>query len=96
MPSTAAATMPASTWASAPMPIATIDSPSAMMKISPWRSAKCPGTSLHPAGSITSGPPMSSASARAQRPPCSAPSKNDASTSRATPIPVLIASPAIA
>ena len=32
----------------APIPIATIDSPRAMITISPWRSAKWPGTSFQP------------------------------------------------
>ena len=32
----------------APTPIATIDSPRAMMMIRPWRSAKWPGTSFQP------------------------------------------------
>jgi hypothetical protein len=44
MPSTAAETMPAlSERPAVPTPIATIDSPSAMMTTSPWRSAKCAG-----------------------------------------------------
>ena len=46
MPSTAATTTPASTSPSTPTPIATIDSPSAMITISPWRSAKWLGHEL--------------------------------------------------
>ena len=93
MPSTAAATTPASTSAPAPTPMATIDSPRAMMMISPWRSAKCSGTSFQPSWPISSGPPKSSASASAHSPPCSVPSVNAAATSRPTPTLVLPASP---
>ena len=63
---TAATTPPASSPASAPIPIATIDSPSAMMTISPWRSAKCSGSSFQPSAPKSAGPPMSSRSARSQ------------------------------
>ena len=66
MPTHAATTTPVVTPASAPTPIATIDSPSAMITIRPWRSAKWPGSSRQPAGSMSSGPPMSSVSASAQ------------------------------
>ena len=38
-------------------PSATIDSPSAMMMISPWRSAKCPGCSSQPSTPVSSSPP---------------------------------------
>ena len=93
MPSTAAATTPASTPPSAPTPIATIDSPRAMIRISPWRSAKCPGTSFQPSEPKRYGPPMSQRSASAQSAPCSAPSVNDAATSSPTPSAVLTASP---
>ena len=50
------ATIPASTFASAPTPIATIDSPSAMMMISPWRSAKWCGASFQPSAPKKYGP----------------------------------------
>ena len=65
IPSVAAATTPRSTTALDPTPIATIDSPSAMITIKPWRSAKCPGMSCQPSEPKRSGPPMSS---RARRP----------------------------
>ena len=48
MPITAAAEIPNVSVSSAPTPIATIDSPRAMMMIRPWRSAKCSGTSRQP------------------------------------------------
>ena len=60
-PSTAAATTPASTPASAPTPIATIDSPSAMITIRPWRSAKWRGhRASSPRRRRSTGPAMSS------------------------------------
>jgi hypothetical protein len=94
MPSTAAVATPAVTpVTSAPTPIATIDSPSAMITINPWRSAKCSGISRQPLESITSGPPTSSTSAVAHSAPCSPPSANDAAVSRPTPIAVEIARP---
>ncbi len=74
-PSTEATTTPASTvvpWA--PTPMATIDSPRAMITISPWRSAKWPGTSFHPSTPKKKGPPMSKSRAVTQSAPCSAPS----------------------
>ncbi len=49
MPRTAAATMPGvSETPAAPMPIATIDSPRAMITMRPWRSAKCAGETRKP------------------------------------------------
>ena len=48
--------MPASTSASEPTPIATIDSPRAMITISPWRSAKWPGRAASPRRRRSSGP----------------------------------------
>jgi hypothetical protein len=68
--------------------MATIDSPSAMMTISPWRSAKWPGTSFHPSDPNTYGSPMSSASASAHNAPCAGPSRNAAAVMSATPIAV--------
>jgi hypothetical protein len=93
IPRTAATTPPASTPCSAPMPIATIDSPSAMMMIKPYRSAKCAGSSFQPSAPNTSGTPMSNASARTQRPPCSVPSVNEAAAMMPTPTAVPTASP---
>jgi hypothetical protein len=49
MPRTAAATMlGVSDTPAAPMPIATIDSPRAMLTMRPWRSAKCAGDTRQP------------------------------------------------
>ncbi len=48
MPSTAATTTLGAITALEPAPITTIDSPSAMITIAPWRSAKWPGTSFQP------------------------------------------------
>ena len=54
----AAITIPASTSAvSTPTPIATIDSPSAMITISPKRSAKWLGTIRQPSTPKNAGPP---------------------------------------
>ncbi len=47
---------PAVRLVSAPAPIATIDSPRAMMMIRPWRSAKWPGTSFQPSDPNRYGP----------------------------------------
>ena len=52
------------------------------MTISAWRSAKWCGASFQPSAPKKYGPPMSSASASAHSPPCSAPSANEAPTSR--------------
>ena len=51
------------------------------MRISPWRSAKCSGTSFQPSWPWNSGPLMSIASASAQTAPCGMPSRNDAAMS---------------
>ena len=56
------------------------------------RSAKWPGTSLHPASPKIAGPPQSSRIAATQNASCAAPSTNDAPTSNPTPTAVLIAS----
>ena len=48
MPTTAVATTPAVISPVTPAPIATIDSPRAMMMMRPWRSAKCSGMSFQP------------------------------------------------
>ena len=93
IPMHAATTTPVVTPCSAPTPIATIDSPSAMITISPWRSAKWPGSSRHPPGSITSGPAMSNPSAAAHSRPWSRPSANDAPTSSPVPSAVLASRP---
>ena len=90
-PTTAATTLPVVRPASAPMPMATIDSPSAMMMIRPWRSAKCSGSSFHPSAPNSAGPPMSSRRASSHSPPCSAPSVNDAPAMIPTPSAVLMA-----
>ncbi len=66
MPSTEATTTPVSIDAFAPTPIATTDSPSAMITIAPWRSAKWPGTSFQPSWPNRNGPPASSSNARPQ------------------------------
>ena len=58
---------------SSPTPIATIDSPRAMITISPCRSAKWAGTSCQPSDQNRSGAPTSSTSARAQIAPWSQP-----------------------
>ena len=92
VPTTAATTTPASTPTSAPAPMATIDSPSAISTIRPWRSAKWPGTSFQPLESYTYGPPMSSTSATTHRTPCRAPSVNAAATRKPQPIDVLTSS----
>jgi hypothetical protein len=93
MPITAAATMPTSTSLSAPIPMATIDSPSAMMTIRPWRSAKWCGTSRHPSAPKKYCGAASSTRASAQNANCSVPSANDASTSSVVPSAVLTARP---
>ena len=49
-----------------PTPSATTDSPSATIRMRPWRSLKCPGESCHPSESWNSGPAKSSRSAAAQ------------------------------
>ena len=41
----------------APTPSETIDSPSAMMTISPWRSAKCAGSTRQPSTPRSASPP---------------------------------------
>ena len=93
-PSTAATTPPTSSPASAPIPIATIDSPSATMTMSPWRSAKCSGSSFQPSAPKSAGPPISSSDREEPRaPPCSAPSVNEAAAMSPTPSAVLIARP---
>ena len=92
-PTTAATTLPVTSPSSAPTPIATIDSPSAMMMMRPWRSAKCSGSSFQPSAPNSAGPPMSSARASSQSPPCTQPSVNDATAMMPTPSAVLIASP---
>ena len=80
MPRTAAAMTPPSTPASAPTPIATIDSPSATMMMRPWRSAKWPATSRQPLVSMNSGPAMSSTSAAAHTASRTSPSKSEPTT----------------
>ena len=65
MPRIAATMTPPSTPASAPTPIATIDSPRATITMRPWRSAKWPATSRQPLVSMNSGPAMSNTSAAA-------------------------------
>ena len=55
------------------------------MMISPWRSAKWPGTSFQPSCPNRSGPPMSSRIASAQSAPCSFVSAADAANSNPTP-----------
>lgn len=58
MPSSAAVIRPASSFRPpAPTPSATIDSPSAMMTISPWRSAKCLAATRQPSTPRTISPP---------------------------------------
>ena len=84
---------PPSTPASAPTPMATIDSPRAMITIRPWRSAKWCGTSFQPSDPNRYGPSMSSASAAIQSASCASPSTWDAATSSPTPIAVLGTSP---
>ena len=66
VPNTAAVITPRSTPASAPTPMATIDSPRAMITISPCRSAKWWGTSFHPSEPNRYGPSMSRARAAIQ------------------------------
>ena len=58
--------MPASSSPSIPVPMATIDSPSAMITISAKRSAKCPGETRKPLTPNTNGPAKSMASAAIQ------------------------------
>ncbi len=58
--------MPASSSPSSPVPIATIDSPSAMITIRAKRSAKCPGETRKPLTPNTYGPAKSIASATNQ------------------------------
>ncbi len=77
----------------APAPMATIDSPRAMMMISPWRSAKWAGTSFQPSAPKKYGPAMSRVRASAHRAPWSAPSVNAAATRIPTPTAVLPARP---
>ena len=77
-PITAATITPASTPWSAPTPMATIDSPRAMMMISPCRSAKCSGTSRQPSEPNTYGSATSRRRAVAHSAPCTQPSKNEA------------------
>ena len=89
IPATAAARTPAVMPASAPMPMATIDSPRAMITINPCRSAKWPGTSRQPSAPNSSGPAMSRARASAHSAPCQAPSAAEAAASRPTPTAVL-------
>jgi hypothetical protein len=60
-----------------------------MITIRAWRSAKWPGASFQPSVGITSGPPMSSASASAQSPAWSWLSANEAAASSPTPTAVL-------
>ena len=93
MPATAVTITPPSTPASAPTPMATIDSPSATMTISPCRSAKWPGTSRQPLVSMNSGPAMSKTSAAAHTARRASPCTNDPATRIAAPIPVLAARP---
>jgi hypothetical protein len=88
----AAATTPASTSPDTPTPIATIDSPIAMRTISPWRSAKWPGTIFHPSTPKNAGPLMSSRRATAQSAALAQPSTKAAAVSRPTPNAVLPAS----
>ena len=85
--------MPTVTSPVMPAPIATIDSPSAMMMISPNRSAKCSGTRRQPPDQNRYGRPKSRTTARTQSPACTAPSNADAAASRATAIAVLPARP---
>ena len=63
------------------------------MKMRAWRSAKWPGTSIHPSDPKRYGPPKSSKSASAQSAPWSAPSVRPAATMIATAIAVLAARP---
>jgi hypothetical protein len=63
-----------------------------MITISPCRSAKCPGTSLHPSLPKKYGPAMSSASATAHTPACASLSRNEPPTKMPTPTVVLPAS----
>ena len=58
-----------------PVPIATIDSPSAMITISEKRSAKWPGETRKPLTPNTNGPAKSIASAATQRSACGVPSR---------------------
>ena len=57
------------------MPIATIDSPSAMITISEKRSAKCPGETRKPRTPKTYGPAKSSESATIHASACALPSR---------------------
>jgi hypothetical protein len=54
--SAAATTSEIAVTPAAPSPIATIDSPSAMITISPYRSAKCAGEIRHPTPRSINGP----------------------------------------
>ena len=87
---------PPSTPASAPTPIATIDSPSATIMMRPWRSAKWPATSRQPLVSMKSGPAMSNTSAIAHTVRRTSPSNCEPTTRIATPIAVLSDSPTTA
>ena len=66
-----------------PVPIATIDSPSAMITISAKRSAKWPGETRKPFTPNTNGPAKSIASATTQTSACAVPSRKAATISRA-------------
>ena len=68
MPSRTATIVPASSaWPSAPAPSATIDSPKAMMTISPWRSAMWPASTFQPSTPKRKSPPTSITIARIQQ-----------------------------
>ncbi len=65
------------------------------MMISPWRSAKWRGTSFQPSEPKKNGSPMSSSRASDQMAAWPSPSRNDATTSNATPTAVPTASPTV-
>src|SRR4029450_167340 len=93
IPSAAATTTPASTTVSEPTPIATIDSPSAMITISPNRPAEAGGISCQPPDQKRYGAPTSRTRASTQIAPWSHPSVNEAQISSVTPIAVLAPRP---
>ena len=87
IPSRAAAILAASSGSpAAPTPIATIDSPRAMMMISPWRSTKCSGETRHPRPRPISAPEVVDRQRGDPQRELGGPSKKPATTSNDGPM----------